>query len=88
MLLKGDCMEDIKYLIRDLDWNKPKHITQKAMIELLKANEDEAILLANQSNDLCSKSCWYNASIILKEIGFPRNKLALPYLMNWFQDVN
>lgn len=58
------------------------------MKELLKITEEKAIFLANQSDDLCSKSYWYNAAIILKEIAFPRNRLALPYLMNWFQEVN
>ncbi|WP_097026361.1 DUF5071 domain-containing protein [Clostridium peptidivorans] len=81
-------MEDIKKLIKDLDWNKPEDITHRAMKELFKVNEEEAILLADQSNDSCSKCCWYNASIILKEIGYPRNRLTLPYLMSWFQDVN
>ncbi|AKL95054.1 hypothetical protein CACET_c16050 [Clostridium aceticum] len=81
-------MEDIEKFIRDLNWNNPKDITDKAIQELLKVNEEEAVLLANQSNDLCNKSCWHNASIVLKEIGYPRNRLALPYLMNWFQDVN
>lgn len=81
-------MEDIKTLIKDLDWNKPDHITYKAMQKLFKVNEEEAILLADQSNDICSKPCWHNASLVLKEIGYPRNMLTLPYLMNWFQDVN
>lgn len=81
-------MENIKKLIKDLDWNKPEDITHRAMKELLKVNEEEAILLADQSNYICSKCYWYNAAIILKEIGYPKNRLTLPYLMIWFQDVN
>lgn len=81
-------MESIEDLIKALDWDNPEYVTYKAMRELLNVNEEEAILLANQSNDLCRKPCWHNAAIILKEIGYPRNRLTLPYLMIWFQDVN
>lgn len=81
-------MDNIEFLIRDLDWNKSEHVTNNAIQELLKVSEEEAILLAKQSNSLCCKSCWHNAAVILKEIGYPRNRLALPYLIDWFQDIN
>lgn len=81
-------MKNIKSLIRNIDLNQPQEIIEACMKELLKVSDKEAILLADQSNEICSKPCWNNAAIILKEIGYPRNRLALPYLMYWFQDVN
>ncbi|MHC1683090.1 MAG: DUF5071 domain-containing protein [Clostridiaceae bacterium] len=81
-------MDNIEFLIRDLDWNKSEYVTNNAIQELLKVSEEEAILLAKQSNNLCCKSCWHNAALVLKEIEYPRNRLALPYLIDWFQDIN
>lgn len=46
------------------------------------------MFLAKKSNELCSKECWHNASVVLKQIGYPNNKEALPYLVEWFQDLN
>ncbi|MDF2547146.1 MAG: hypothetical protein K0R93_2044 [Anaerosolibacter sp.] len=80
-------MNDIEKYILDLNWSKPESVQKNAIKELSKIDENQVILLAQQS-DLCHKACWHNASIVLKSIGYPRNKLALPYLMNWFQDAN
>jgi hypothetical protein len=81
-------MENIKELIQDLDWNKPNHIINKSLKELVKVSDEEAILLADQSNEIFTKYCWYNAAVILKKIGYPRNQLALSYLMCWYRDIN
>ncbi len=89
LVLLGDrTMKNIKSLIRNIEWNKPQEIIEVSMKELLKISDEEAILLAEQSNEVCSKPCWYNAALILKAIGYPRNRLTLQYLMYWFQDVN
>lgn len=80
---------DIYELIKNLNWNRPDAVQKHAINELSISNlrNSEIILLAKQSNDLCSKPCWDNAAIVLKNIGYPRNEVALPYLMEWFQDI-
>ncbi|MBU5676877.1 DUF5071 domain-containing protein [Alkaliphilus sp. MSJ-5] len=80
-------MKDIEKYIADLNWDNPDFIQQNAIRKLSEIEESKVILLAKQS-ELCNKSCWYNAAIVLKNIGYPRNKLAIPYLMNWFKDTN
>lgn len=81
-------MKDIEELVKNLNWGNPEHIQQSAIGKLLEVNEEEAVLLAKQSKEICSKSCWYNAANILQEIGYPRNRFAILYLMEWFQDLN
>ncbi|MEH6944076.1 DUF5071 domain-containing protein [Bacillus sp. JJ722] len=81
-------MTALEKLILDLNWHKPDAIQEYAMDELSKLKGKDVVLLAKQSNDLLSKCCWYNASIVLNQIGYPNNQEALPYLMEWFQDTN
>jgi len=80
-------MKDIEEYIFDLNWNNPEYIQEKAIEKLSKISGSEVILLAKQS-ELCNKYCWHNATIVLKNIGYPRNKLAIPYLMDWLKDIN
>ncbi|MBA2939978.1 DUF5071 domain-containing protein [Paenibacillus sp. CGMCC 1.16610] len=84
---EGAKLEDIYKLIKDLSWNNPEHVQRDAVKELSNLKDEDVILLAKQSNDLCSKPCWDNAAIVLKNIGYPANAMALPYLMEWFQDI-
>jgi len=86
-MLEGANLEDIHQLIKDLSWNNPENVRLHAVKELSNLKGEDVILLAKQSNDLCSKPCWDNAAIVLKNIGYPANKMALPYLMEWFQDI-
>ncbi len=81
-------MKDTRQLIKDLNWNNSDEMQQTAIKELSDLDGEDIILMAKQSNDLCSKPCWHNAALVLKNIGYPRNKVALPYLMEWFQDLN
>lgn len=81
-------MNNIKELIRDLDWRKPEEVQITAMKKLECLDDLNLALLAHQSNDLCHKYCWENAAKVLKNIGYPRIKSVLPYLMEWFQDIN
>lgn len=74
-------------LIPDLDWNKPEDVQKKAIEQLLEIDDSDLVYLAQQ-NELNYKFCWQNAALVLKAIGYPRIKLALPYLMEWFKDVN
>lgn len=80
-------MNNIKELIRDLDWSKPKEFQKMAIEQLLEIDDSELVFLAQQ-NELCKKYCWHNAAIVLKAIGYPRIKTVIPYLMEWFQDTN
>ena len=80
-------MKSIEEYISDLNWNNPEFIQEKAKEELSKIRESKVELLAKQS-EVCNKYCWYNAAIVLKSIGYPRNTRAIPYLMDWFKDVN
>ncbi len=80
-------MKNIEKYISDLNWHNPESIQENAVKELSEIDENEAVLLAQQS-ELYNKFCWHNASIVLKNIGYPRNRLAIPYLMEWFKDVN
>ncbi|MGM9924461.1 MAG: DUF5071 domain-containing protein [Bacillus sp. (in: firmicutes)] len=81
-------MNGVERRIQDLNWYKPAEVQQRAVKELSKIKGKDVILLARQSNELCDKACWHNAAIILKEIGYPDNREALPYVMEWFQDIN
>ena len=83
----GMGMDNIKELIRDLDWSKPEEVQKKSIEQLLKMHDSELIFLAQQ-NELCHKYCWHNAAAILKAIGYPRIRPVIPYLMEWFQDIN
>ncbi|MDR3599512.1 MAG: DUF5071 domain-containing protein [Desulfosporosinus sp.] len=80
-------MDNINELIRDLDWSKPEDVQKKAMEQLQEINDSNLFYLAQQS-ELNYKYCWHNAALVLKAIGYPRIKPVLPYLMEWFQDIN
>jgi len=80
-------LDNIEQLIKDLNWQNPEEVQKNAMNKLEKISEEEVVLLARQS-ELCNKSCWHNAAIVLKKIGYPRIRLAIPYLMEWFRDAN
>lgn len=75
---------EIKKLIENLSWYKPKN-TQKEAIECLMKIEDEYVHMLLQDS---KKECWENAVIVLKRIGYPRNKQAIPQLIGLMQDMN
>ncbi len=78
-------MSNSKELIANL--SGPKEVRELAKKELVNINENDLVLLAQQS-ELCHKGCWESAAEVLNQIGFPRIKSVLPYLMEWFQDIN
>ncbi|KMY54356.1 hypothetical protein AC623_10795 [Bacillus sp. FJAT-27231] len=80
-------MKSIEELIRDLSWNHSQEVQNMAIEKLSNLSGKDVILIAKHS-DVCSKECWQNASVVLKQIGYPKNQEALPYLMDWFQDDN
>lgn len=77
-------LEDIQKLIEDLSWDNPKDVVDKAINQLLKIDDEQVTLLLQPVN----KSCWENAAKVLQMIGYPRNKLALPGLIEWLRDMN
>ncbi|MGO4890635.1 DUF5071 domain-containing protein [Anaerobacillus sp. MEB173] len=81
-------MNNVESNILNLSWHKPVDVQEKAIKELSNLKGNEVVFLAKKSNELCSKECWQNASVVLKQIGYPNNKAAFPYLMEWFQDLN
>lgn len=86
--IKAEVIENVKKYIADLDWNNTKEVQENAIEKLVMSLEGEEVILLASQDSPCNKNCWYNAAIVLKEIGYPRNKEAIPYLMNWFQDLN
>jgi len=78
-------MKNAKYLINDLNWNKPQKIQDNAIEKLIDIDEKELYLLVRPSKD---KSCWENAAKVLEKIGYPKNKSILAELLIWLQDMN
>ena len=81
-------MNDIRDHIRDLSWYKSEEVQRQAILRLEHIKDEDIILLARQDNELCSKDCWENAAIVLRHIGYPRINSVIPYLMEWFMDLN
>lgn len=81
-------MNDIKDHIRDLSWYKSEEVQKQAILELENIRDEDIILLARRDYELCSKDCWENIAIVLKHIGYPRIDSVIPYLMEWFMDLN
>lgn len=78
---------DIFEQIRELHWDQPRDVQQRAIEKLSRLNGEEVIFLAKHS-EVLQKPTWENAARVLKQIGYPKNAPALPYLMEWFQDIN
>lgn len=80
-------MKSIRKRIRDLHWDKPRHVQENAVKKLSKLSGEDAVTLAKHTPDF-PKPCWENAALALQKIGYPEIKEALPYMMEWFQDIN
>lgn len=78
-------MHDFKKLVENLSWNKSVEIQNEAINILSEYIEDDEV---SQLITCFNKPCWHNAVLILKKIGFPRNKQAIPCLIWLFQDTN
>lgn len=76
--------ERVKELLKSLDWNFPPEIQQNAIDILSKVDETYYPLLFDWS----SKSTWENSVKIVKQIGFPQNKILLANLFTLLQDIN
>ncbi|EKQ50588.1 MULTISPECIES: DUF5071 domain-containing protein [unclassified Clostridium] len=74
----------INMLINKLDCNAPINSQKDAIEQLLKIDDEYVTLLVQPQE----KKYWENSARVLKSIGFPRNKLAIPGLLQWLQDLN
>lgn len=77
-------MEEVKKLLKDLSWDNPKDIVDTAINKLIQM-DDEQVRILLQPGD---HSCWENAAQVLKKMGYPKNELALPGLIDWLRDMN
>ncbi|MGG2028756.1 hypothetical protein AB1282_23910 [Gottfriedia sp. S16(2024)] len=76
--------EEIMYHVYNLNWLLPKDIQEDSFEILYQINPDKTHLLIPKYG----KSCWLNGVLLIKKIGYPNNKMALPKLANLLQDRN
>ena len=76
--------EEIIYYVYNLNWLLPRE-TQDEAIEILSRISPEKLDMLIPKY---GKSCWENGVYILKKMGYPRNKKALPKLAGLLQDRN
>ena len=76
--------EEINYYVYNLNWQLPKEIQEEAIEILSKIPPEKVDMIIPKYG----KSCWENGVYILKEMGYPRNRKALPKLASLLQDRN
>ncbi|NGP46481.1 hypothetical protein G4V62_16560 [Bacillaceae bacterium SIJ1] len=74
--------EYITYLVYNVNWRLPDSIQKEALEELRHIHPDQVHLLLPHYG----KDTWGNATQLLRELGFPRNKKAIPGLLGLCQD--
>ncbi len=77
-------LHEVEKLICNLSWDLPEEV-QLSAIERLGEIDDEHTPLLIQND---GKNCWNNAVKVLQNIGYPRNRLAIPRLIWLLQDLN
>ncbi|TDQ41015.1 hypothetical protein [Aureibacillus halotolerans] len=74
--------EYIVYLVYSLNWRLPDSIQDEAMRKLERIHPDQVhLLLPHYGTDT-----WKNATKLLRKMGYPRNKRALPGLLGLCQN--
>ncbi len=76
--------EEILYYVYNLNWLLPKESQEAAIEILLKINPNKADMILPKYG----KECWENGVYVLKKMGYPQNKKALPNLARLLQDRN
>ena len=76
--------EEIIYHVFNLNWNLPKEIQEESIEVLIQLPPEKVDLLVPKYG----KETWENAISILKIMGYPRNKKALPLLAGQLMDRN
>ena len=77
--------DGIMSLINKLDWSlsKDEQVSAiKILIDTIDEDDCDLLLIAG------GKQTWHNSIIVLKDVGYPRNKKALPSLILLLQDIN
>lgn len=80
--LKDD--EEIMYYVYNLNWHLPKETQEESIWVLSQLSPDKVDLLIPKYG----KECLENAVFILRKMGYPRNKKALPKLAGLLADRN
>lgn len=82
---KIQARDEIVLLVNKLHWDMPED-EQKSAIETIKSTvaEDDYDLLIFSGHTFT----WPNIVEILKEVGYPKNKKALPSLISLLKDLN
>lgn len=68
----------------NLHWHVSAEKVEHSIEELLSIEDSQVTRLVQPID----KPYWDNAALVLQRIGYPRNKLALPGLIQWLQDIN
>lgn len=76
--------EEIIRYIDNLSWENSETLQLKAIARLEQIDEDSVSLLIHPFK----KSTWSNAVTVIQNIGFPKNRYAIPGLIGLLQDVN
>lgn len=69
-----------------LDWHLPEETQEAAIAWLIEHMPREQLSLL--FSPYTEKSCWQNAVQVVVAIGYPENEVALPHLVELFQDLN
>lgn len=77
--------EQVRELVKKLDWNNPQSDIDHAISSLTTIDDDNIRMLILPELD---KNLWANAAVVLKKIGYPRIKHIVPELIEWLQDMN
>lgn len=76
--------EEIIYHVYNLNWLLPEDVQKEAMENLIQIPPDKVDMIIPKYG----QECWQNSVSVLKQIGYPRNKKALPKLARLLQDRN
>ncbi|MGD6843973.1 hypothetical protein ACQCVH_15790 [Bacillus infantis] len=76
--------EEIIYHVYNLNWHLPEETQKEAADILLQLPADKVGMIIPKYG----KACWENGVAVIKKIGYPKNKKALPRLAGLLQDRN
>lgn len=76
--------EEIMYYVHNLNWHLPERIQKEAIQILSQLPPDKVDLLLSEYR----KEYFENAVSILRKMGYPRNRKALPQLADLLEDRN